>query len=121
MVTSSSGDAGVTEGAVGGAVSSLVLRSRAAERRVLGRLEKLYIMSRGRRTVNTGYLFLERFELFSGGEGEGTRPLLRVPLSRRPDSRVKLKVTRQGKTKGLAGPNSPVSGVSGYGEREEGT
>ena len=87
---------------MGGAVSSLVLRSRAAERRVLGRLErKHYIMPRGQRTVNIGYLFLERFELFSGGEGEGRRPLLRVPLSRRPDSRVKMKVARQAKVKGL--------------------
>ena len=39
-MTSSSGETGVTDAAVGGAVSSLVLRSRAAERRVLGRLYK---------------------------------------------------------------------------------
>ena len=37
-MTSSTGEVGVAVVVVGGAVSSLVLRSRAAERRVLGRL-----------------------------------------------------------------------------------
>ena len=87
-VRSSSGDPGV---AVGGAVSSLVLRRRAAERRVLGRLEKK--IKEGESGGNDStvscqysytYLFLDRLALFSGGEGEGARPLLRVPRSRRP-------------------------------------
>ena len=99
-MTSSTGEVGVADVVVGGAVSSLVLRSLAAERRVLGRLLN-NDGCKGQKTVINlygmmSYLFLDRFDVLSGGEGEGTRPRLRVPRSRRPNGKLNTEKRKTG-------------------------